>query len=262
MNPRWATRIVLLAALATMLFGAVASGHAGREQGSVDPYWLGPYFAGLRVSEERDSPVPETTYGDCKTEGESGCSWPARIETSTTCASNPIADETYWAPVSLLRGDGLMTQDGNRVYVGTGDRTFTVETGEPELISAALREARRRSQPAPEPLPPPVYPRTVLRELKRVTAAAKRLRGIEAIAKETELDPEQVRYRLRVAELLGPEALAGVPVPTMSTARVKRLVQLAVLVRLYPTRTAEKNGMTVAELQKLVSRVHGLTGFC
>jgi hypothetical protein len=256
-------RIVLLAVLGAMLFGASASGqNADLKRASIDPYWLGPYFAGLPVSEEREVPVPEFTYGDCKLpEGEGGCSWPARVETSTTCALNPIAHETPFAPVSLLRDGGLMTED-ERVYVGTGYRTFTVETDEPELRTAALREARRRSQPAPEPLPPPVYPITVLRELKRVTSAAERLRGVKAIARETELSPEQVRYRLRVAELLGPEALAGVPVPTMSTARVKRLIQLAILVRLYPTRTAEKNGMTVAELRKLVRRVRGLTGFC
>jgi len=257
-----AGRIVLLAALGAMLFTAPASGQrTDQERASVDPYWLGPYFAGLPVSEE-DFTRSETIYGDCTPpEGEGGCSWPATIGTSTTCALNPIAHETSFAPVSLVRGGGLRTED-EWVYVGTGDRTFTVDTREPELMSAALREARRRSQPAPEPLPPPVYPRTVLRELKRVTAAAERLRGVKAIARETELDPEQVRYRLRVAELLGPDALAGVPVPTMSTARVKRLVQLAVLVRLYPRRTSEKNEMTVAELRKLTSRVRGLTGFC
>jgi hypothetical protein len=255
-------RIVLFAVLGAMLFAASASGQsADQKQASVDPYWLGPFFAGLQASEERDSTLPEFVYGECITEGEGGCPWPARVETSTTCADNPIAHETPFAPVSLLRGGGLMTED-ERAYVSTGDRTFTVETGKPELRSAALREARRRSQPAPEPLPPPVYPITVLRELKRVTAAAERLRGVKTIARETELSPEQVRYRLRVAELLGPEALAGVPAPTMSTARVKRLIQLAILVRLYPTRTAEKNGMTVAELRKLVSRVRGLTGFC
>ncbi len=258
-----AGRIVLFAALGGMLFAASASGQlADQKWASVDPYWLGPFFAGLQVSEEGRSIVPEFIYGDCEPpEGEGGCSWPARVETTTTCALNPIAHETPFAPVSLLRGGGLMTED-ERVYVSTGDRTFTVETREPELMSAALREARRRSQPAPEPLPPPVYPITVLRELKRVTAAAGRLRGVKAIARATELRPDQVRYRLRVAELLGPGALAGVPVPTMSTARVKRLIQLAILVRLYPTRTAEKNGMTVAELRKLVSRVRGLTGFC
>lgn len=257
-----AGRIILFAVLGAMLFIASASGQSADEKrASVDPYWLGPFFAGLQVSEEREVPVPEFAYGECIPEGESACPWPARVETSTTCALNPIAHEASFAPVSLLRGGGLMTEDG-RAYVGTGDRTFTIETGKPELRSAALREVRRRSQPAPEPLPPPVYPITVLRELKRVTAAAKRLLGVKAIARETELSPEQVRYRLRVAELLGPEALAGVPVPTMSTARVKRLVQLAILVRLYPTRTAEKNEMTVAELRQLVSRVRGLTGFC
>jgi hypothetical protein len=255
-------RIALLAMLGVMLFAASASGQtADEKRASVDPFWLGPFFAGLRGSEDRRLAFPEFTYGECVAEGESGCSWPARIETSTTCALNPIAHETPSEPVSLLRGGGLMTEDG-WVYVGSGRQTFTVETREPELMSAALREARRRSQTAPEPLPPPVYPMTVLRELKRVTAAAKRLHGVKPIAKATELRPDQVRYRLRVAELLGPEALAGVPVPTMSTPRVRRLIELAVNVRLYPARTAEKTGMTVAELRKLARRVRGLTGFC
>jgi len=261
----WAWRIVLLAGLSAMLFAASASGQsADQKRASVDPYWLGPYFAGLQVSEE-DLTRSEIIYGDCKLpEGEGGCSWPAVIKTSTTCALNPIAEETPSSPVSLLRGGGLMTEadELGQVHVGTGDRTFTIETREPELVSAALREARRRSQPAPESLPPPVYPTTVLRELKRVTVPAERLHGVKAIARKTELTPDQVRYRLQVAELLGPGALAGVPVPTMSTARVERLKQLAVLVRLYPTRTAEKNEMTVAELRKMVSRVRGLTGFC
>jgi hypothetical protein len=261
-----AGQIAFLAALLAVLLVSSAGGRGGGEsRASADPYWLGPSFAGLQLSEERHITGPGIIYGDCKLpEGEGGCSWPAVIETSTTCALNPIANETPSSPVSLLRGGGLMTQNDEveRVYVGTGYRTFTIETREPELMSAALREARRRSQPAPQPLSPPVYPITVLRELKRVTAAAERLHGVKAIARETELRPDQVRYRLRVAELLGPEALAGVPVPTMSPARVNRLIELAVLVRLYPTRTAEKNGMTVAELRKLVSRVRGLTGYC
>lgn len=257
-------RILILAMLGAMLFAASVSGKsADQKRVSADPYWLGPYFAGLQMSKGSHGDIPEFIYGDCKLpEGEGGCSYPARIETSTTCARNPIADEVPESPVSLLRGGGLMTGELGQVSVSTGGRTFTIQTSEPELMGAALREVRRHSQPAPEPLPPPVYPTAVLRELKRVTATAEKLRRVRAIARETELDPEQVRYRLRVAELLGPEALAGVPVPTMSTARVKRLVELAVLVRLYPTRTAEKNGMTVAQLRKLTSRVRGLTGFC
>lgn len=261
-----AGRIVLVAVLGAMLVAASAGGQtADQKRASVDPFWLGPYFAGLRVAEERDEYGSEIIYGDCKLpEGEGGCSYPARIETATTCALNPISKETPSSPVSLLRGGGLMTGDRELgwVYVGTGDRTFAVETRELELRSAALREARRRSQPVPQPLPPPVYPTAVLRELKRVTAAAERLHGVKAIAKETELRPDQVRYRLRVANLLGPNALAGVPEPTLSTARVRRLIELAVLLRIYPTLVADKRHKTVAQLRKMVRPVRGLTGFC
>jgi hypothetical protein len=264
----WARRIVLMAALGASALLPVASADgqtADQKRASVDPYWLGPSFAGLQVTEERDETDPEIIYGDCKLpEGEGGCSWPAVIQTSTTCALNPIAYGAVTSSVSLLRGGGLVTRNDEigRVYVSTGNRTFTLQTREPALMATALNEARRRSQPAPEPLPPPIFPTTVLRELKRVTAAAERLLGVKAIARATELTPDEVRFRLRIAEVLGPEALAGVPVPTMSTARVKRLIELAVNLRTYPTRTAEKNGMTVAELRKLVSHVRGLTGFC
>jgi hypothetical protein len=257
---------MILAFFGVLLVSGSASGAtADQKRASVDPYWLGPSFAGLQVSEERHITGPEIIYGECKlARGEGACSWPAVIETSTTCALNPIAYGSVTSPVSLLRGGGLMTRNSElgRVYVSTGDRTITIETREPELMGAALSEVRRRSQAAPEPLSPPVFPMPVLRELKRVTAAAERVHGVRAIAEETELTPDQVRFRLRIAELLGPEALAGVPVPTLSTARVKRLVELAGLVRVYPTRTAEKNGMTVAELRKLVRPVRGLTGFC
>lgn len=241
-----ARRIVLLSVLGAMLFAASAGGQsADQKRASVDPYWLGPSFSGFRVSEERHITGPEIIYGDCKLpEGEGGCSWPAVIETSTTCALNPIAYGSVTSPVSLLRGGGLVTRNSEvgRVYVSTGNRTFTIETREPELMGAALREARRRSQPAPEPLPPPVYPMTVLRELKRVTAAAERLHGVKAIARETELTPDQVRFRLRIAELLGRDALASVPVPTMSTARVKRLIELAVTSACTPPERPKKTG--------------------
>ena len=259
-----AGRIVLLAAALVLLLAAVASGKGAGNPTIEDPYWLGPYFAGLRITEE-DPERAEFVYGDCKLpDGEGGCSYPARIETATTCAANPIADETPHSPVALLRGGGLMTKDSElgRVSVGTGDRTFTLETREIELVSAALREARRPSQPSPEPLPPPIYPVAVLSELKRVTAAVERLDDVRAVAKATELTPDLVRYRLRVAELLGPEALADVPVPKLSTARVRRLIQIAVNLRLYPERTAEKRGKAVAQLHKMVRPVRGLTGFC
>lgn len=263
-----AGRIAFLAALATLGALAIAGPASGqdspRNPAAQDPYWLGPYFAGLELTEERFESGAEFVYGECQLIGESTCSRPARIETATTCAANPIADESPFSPVALFRGGGLMTRDleVGRVSVSTGNRTFTIDTAEIELVSAALREARRRSQPSPEALAPPVYPITVLSELKRVTAAAERLHDARAIAKATELTPDLVRYRLRVAELLGPEALADVPLPKLSTARVRRLIQIAVNFRSRPERTAEKRGKTVAQLRKMLRPVRGLTGFC
>jgi hypothetical protein len=186
------------------------------------------------------------------------------VQTSTSCARNPIAIDRLPERVWLLRGGGLaVAYEPTGVDVGTGNRTVTIYTNELQLMSAALREVRRRSQSSPRTLPPPVYPKVVLGELKRVTAAAARLHGVKAVAKATELTPAEVRVRLQIAELLGPQALAGVPVPTMSTATVERLRQLAFAAHeLGWVETAEKNGLTVAKLKAEVRRVRGLVGYC
>jgi hypothetical protein len=203
-------------------------------------------------------------YGDCELpEGEGGCAPPAQIQNSSSCARNPIGLDRIPEEVLLLRGGGLAAvNESTGVDVGTGGQTVTIYTSEPELMGAALREFHTRAQSAPAPLAPPVYPLPVLRELKRVTAVAGRLSGIGAIAKATDLPAAEVELRLRVAELLGPEALAGVPAPTMSTETVERLRQLAFKSRFHPVRTARRLGISVDSLRKKLSRVRGLTGTC
>lgn len=261
-------RIAFLTALLAVLLVSSAGGHGGhggRERASKDPYWLGPYFAGMRVADEETGDGASISYGDCELpEGEGGCSLPAQIQTTTSCARNPIAIDRLPYRVYALRGGGLaVAYEATAVDVGTGNRTVTVYTNELELMSAALRELRPRSQPSPQPLPPPVYPVTVLRELKRVTAAANRLHGTKAIARATELSSAEVRLRLRIAALLGPKALAGVSVPTMSTAAVERLRQLAFAAQeLGLARTASEHGLTKAELLAQIRRVRGLVGYC
>jgi hypothetical protein len=138
----------------------------------------------------------------------------------------------------------------------------TVFTNEYPLVGAALREVRLPSQPAPQPLAPPVYPLPVLRELVRVTAVENKYGSVRAIAKATKLTPDEVRLRRRIAELLGPEALAGVPPPTMSIETVERLRQLSFKVQEEPARTARELGISVAKLKQKVRRVRGLAGFC
>jgi hypothetical protein len=255
-------RIAFLVALCTLLLAASACGQEGGALGKSEMYWLGPSFAGLRLTDTR---YQSFAYGECEPpEGEGGCSAPVRVANATSCNRNPIAVDAVARNAFLVRGGGLAVEYGpGAVDVGTGRQTVNLRASEPEVIGAALREVRRRSEAGPEPLAPPVYPLPVLRELKRATAAAERFDDVAAIAKATELRPEEVRMRLRVAELLGPDALAGVPAPTMSIATVERLRQLAYGVQTHDlAHTAERHGMSVASLRKKIRRVRGLAGGC
>jgi hypothetical protein len=252
-----------LVALSALLLATSAGERAGAaSQAPADLYWLGPYFAGLELTGTDRS----FTYGECELpEGEGGCYWPVEIENSTTCESNPIRFFSgIPQEVFLLRGEGLAVYDGAlTVDVFTGLQTARVHLGEFEVVGAALRELHTQSQSAPQPLAAPVFPMPVLRELKRVTAVEDRYGGIRAIAEATDLWPDEVRLRLRIAKLLGPDALAGVPAPTMSIATVKRLGELAFGVQTHNlAHTAERHGMSVASLRKKIRRVRGLAGGC
>jgi hypothetical protein len=258
-------RTAVLVGLCACLLGATAAGPAGGAVSDpTDLYWLGPYFAGMRVTGTPDEVRYATySYGDCELpEGEGGCSVPAQVQNWSACARNPLRIDRVPYEVIPLRGGGIAAvYESGAVDVGTGDRTVTV-FADPELIGAALREIHFRSQPGPEPLPPPMYPLPLLRELKRVTAPAERGLRIGTIAAKTHLHPEEVRLRLRIAELLGPESLADVQPPTMSTATVEWLSKLAHRAIYKPKLTAQRQGISVAELKQRISRVRGLAGPC
>jgi hypothetical protein len=256
------SRIAFLVALCALVLAAPAGGQESGRLSDSAMYWLGPYFAGLRLTDTR---YQSFVYGECEPpEGEGGCLPPVRVGNATSCTRNPIAANGLARNAFLVRGGGLAVAYGSgAVDVGTGRQTVSVRASEPEVLGAALREARRRSEAAPEPFAPPVYPLPVLRELKRATVAAERFDGVAAIARATELRPDEVRMRLRIAELLGPGALAGVPAPTMSIATVERLRQLAFGVQVHSlAHTAERHGMSVASLRKKIRRVRGLAGNC
>lgn len=255
-------RVALLVALCALLLPASVGGAERKSPG--EAWWLGPYFGGMRVTHEPEASWDKLyAYGECELpEGEGGCSVPAQVQTATSCHRNPIGIDRLPYEVYPLRGGGLATAyEPTAIDIGTGRQTVTLYA-DFELVGAALEEIRPRSHPAPLPLPPPVYPMPVLRELVRVTAVEGRYDSVRALAEATELAPAEVRLRLRIAELLGPEALAGVPPPAMSIETVERLRQLSFRAQYDPVRTARENGISVAELKKKVRRVRGLAGFC
>lgn len=257
-------RIALIVALCAGLLVALGGGQAAAAgEAATDQYWLGPYFAGMRLT--YTSPFEDKTfaYGDCEfPPGEGGCSVPAQVQNSSSCERNPVAIDRLPYRVFLVRGGGLAAEyERTGIDVGTGDHTVTLYT-EFELIGASLRDFRLQSEPAPQPLAPPVYPMPVLRELKRVTVAKERFDGIGAIARAIDLPPAEVQARLEIAELLPPDTLANVPPPTMSTATVERLRQLAFRTQFNLAKGARKRGISEAALRKKINRVRGLTGYC
>jgi hypothetical protein len=258
-------RIPLFVTLCALLLAVLGGARVGAaSQAPTDRYWLGQYFAGLRLTDTSSFNGKSFSYGDCEPPpGEGGCSVPAQVQNSSSCERNPIGLDRLPYRVFLLRGGGLAAEyERTGVDVGTGSRTVTVYTNEFELMGAALREIRPLSDSAPQSLAPPVYPMPVLRELKRVTAVEDRFDGVGAIAKATDLPPAEVRLRLQVAELLGPDALVGVPPPRMSTATVERLRQLAFRTQHHLARAARERGISRAALRTKINRVRGLTGYC
>lgn len=257
-------RRAALVGLFAVLLGTSVAGTAGAVSDPTDLYWLGPYFGGMRMTANpEDTGFAMYAYGDCELpEGEGGCSPPAQIQNWSACTRNPLRIDRIPYQVFPLRGGGIAAvYESSSVDVGTGDRTVSV-FADRDLIGAVLREIHLRSQPAPEPLASPEYPMPVLRELKRVTAPADHGVGIVAIARKTRVSPDEVRLRLRIAELLGPEALADVPPPTMSTATVEWLGKLAHRTIYKPVLTARRQGISVAALKRKISRVRGLAGAC
>jgi len=259
------SRAAALIGLSAILLAASVAGPAGAAVSNpTDLYWLGPYFAGMRLTSTPEEHRYSTfVYGDCELpEGEGGCSPPVQIQNWSACARNPLRISFPPYQVFPLRGGGIVSvYEGSRAEVATGDRNVVV-FAQPELIGASLLRLQLQSQPGPETLAPPEYPLPVLRELKRVTVPAARGLDVAVIAKKTELPAEDVRLRLRLADLLGPEALAHVPVPTLTTREVKWLGKLAHRAIYKPALTARRQGITVAQLKKRISQVRGLAGEC
>ena len=254
--------IVATVALAAILAGAVATWASGDEASSSEDYWLGPSFGGHALDETSGG---SSFYGDCEPPpGEGGCGAPIEVQNATTCARNPLAIDLLPRRVSRVRGGGLAADYGEMIDVGTGRRTVTIFADERGLMVKAVRALRTRSQEVPpQRLTRPVHPKAALAELRRVVSAQRRLKNSRVVARATGLSRRAVRFRLRVAGLLGPDALRGIRAPRRSWKAVERDRQIAIQAReLGVEVTARQFGISAAQIRAATRRVRGLIGRC
>ena len=226
------------------------------------PYWLGPSYRGHPLT----TTLPNSyLYGDCDPQPDAGCPLPYEVQHAAICERNPLSLDIEARRVFPVRGGAIAAEYGDAtIDVGIGRHTVTVFAYTSERARRAVHQLRQRSQTEPpKRLPPPVYPKAVLQELKRVAVAHRRLRSIREVADRIGLSRRAAASRLRMATLLGPGALADVKVPERPWRIVRHERKVARFPQAIGRRaTARRCGLTLPELRRIIHRVRGLTGFC
>jgi hypothetical protein len=226
------------------------------------PYWLGPSYRGLPLTS-----TPPNSYicGDCDPPPDAGCPPPYEVQHAPICERNPLSLDIEARRVFPVRGGAIAAEyDEASIDVGIGRHTVTVFAYTSDRARRAVYQLRRRSQTEPpKRLPPPVYPKAMLQELKRVAVAHRRLRSIRELADRIGLSRRAAASRLRIATLLGPDALADVEVPERPWRIVRHERKVARFAQAIGRRaTARRFGLTLPELRRIIHRVRGLTGLC
>jgi hypothetical protein len=223
------------------------------------PFWLGAAFAG-------HPPVAHTeqgafVYGNCHATSDQGCQPPLTLQDRTTCERNVAALDVVPRRIYRLRGQAIAAvYERGTIDVSDGHTTTTVSARGDRLARRATRALRRRGQARPRPLPAPVYPPAVLAELKRADVAVHTPRSLQEIGHALGMGPGVVRARARVAALLPPGALDGVPVPKRSWKQVQHDRQIAFAAQVHQAQ--QQFHLTRKQVRRAVKRVRGLTGSC
>jgi hypothetical protein len=158
-----------------------------------------------------------------------------------------------------LPGGAIVVDADGDLDVGTGRRTVTIFAHTPQLRDEALRNLRPRTAATPlGTLPPPVYPRAVLGELRRVQVQQRRTPDLDAMKRALGISKRTLRLRLRLIDLLPKGALRGVAVPRLPVAEVDRRSQ-AVLGLVDGIRPDGVDARTLARWER---SVRGLAGGC
>lgn len=250
-------RASALAALLVVVLTARAAPHPA----DAGPYWLGPSYLGLGL--EVASPG-SYVYGTCDPPPDGGCVPPYDVQNHRICERNPLTGGGQPSRVYRLRGGAIAAVQGAGVEVGVGRQTVVVFAHTRALAEQAAEALRRGSEEAPVTnLPAPLYPRAVLRELKRVAMAIRRLGDVPAVARRLGMSAAAVRARKAIALLLPRGALAAVRVPDRPWSAVRRDQRVAYYAQAIGRRAAARRyGLRLAQVDRIVRRARGLTDRC
>ena len=214
-------------------------------------FWLGQSFAGHPLVTLTESGA--YIYGNSPSQ--------LSLQDRTTCERNVVALDVVPRRVYRIRGAGIAAEyERGEIDVGTAHTTTTIFAETDRFARRAARAMRRRGERRPHALPAPAYPIAVLKELKRVVAAAQTPESLREVSRYLGIRPGVVRARLRLARLLPAGTLAGVPVPRRRWAQVQHDRQIAFAAQVHEAE--QQFGLTRAQVRAAVKRVRGLTGVC
>jgi hypothetical protein len=214
-------------------------------------FWLGQSFAGHPLVSHTESGA--YIYGNSPAQ--------LSLQDRTTCERNVVALDVVPRRAYRVRGAAIAAEyERGEIDVGTAHTTTTIFANADRFARRAVAAMRRRGERRPHRLPAPVYPIAVLKELKRVVAAARTPESLQEMSRYLGIRPGVVRARLRLARLLPDGALAGVPVPRRRWAQVQHDRQIAFAAQVHQAQ--QQFHLTRAQVRAAVKRVRGLTGRC
>jgi hypothetical protein len=211
--------LVLLALVVlVVVIGVLTNGGGGppddgdiREAESDAPntvYWAGRRVAGLPLAAmNTDGPWITFVYGDCRPDRDEDCSPPLTIQTVSVCDLNPI--EFAGLPRASRRRDRFLVREygEGRRMVNIGASTVIMYARGSTLRDRALQALRPVGEAAPKRPPRARYPRAFVAEVRRVHDAYRRLGAIRRVRAELRISQKAIRFRLALAEELGPRRL-------------------------------------------------------
>lgn len=181
------------------------SARAAEARRPVVTHWFGEQFEGLPVTDRTRSSV---IYGDCDA-SEGGCTAPLEVQSLSICRRHPLEIDVLPSAIRRARG-ALVVSYGDQIEVLTATTTAVIFANDRRLLPRALAALRPVDQYRPSPLRPARLPRWASRELRLIQSLRQDGQSLRAMRTKLGISVSAIRSRLRLARVLGADALRGV----------------------------------------------------